>query len=185
MKKNKGHFSNGLVLNGNTGTKSVSLQLFPLLLCPAFHVRSTFPSAVTTIKKNVSFGGFPLFFDFFIFAPFGCNFLFVKKQFQPLFFGGCYSHKNQKPDYWFCALRLLFFFGCFCRFTLTVASCSRSFVHSRPRGFCSNRHPATRSLLHSAPTSFRALTWGVNKVKLRLFSRCVAHSALAYKYIVV
>lgn len=172
-------------MNDVTGTKAVSLHIFSLLLRPAFHVRSTFPSAVTTIKKNVSFGGFPLFFDFLMFAPFGCIFFLVKKQFQPLFFGGCYSLKNQKPDYWCCALRLLFFLGGFCRFTLTVASCSRSFVHSRPRGFCSNRHPATRSLLHSAPASFRAFTWGVYKVKFGLISRCVAHSALAYKYIVV
>lgn len=174
-----------MCLNDDTGTKAVSLHIFSLLLCPAFHVRSTFPSAVTTIKKNVSFGYFPLFFDFFMLAPFGCPFLLVKKQFQSQFFGGCYSHKNQKPDYCCCALRLLFFFGSFCRFTLTVASCRRSFGHSRPRGFCSNRHPATRSLLHSAPTPFRAFTWGVYKVKLRLTIRCVAHSALAYKYIVV
>ena len=180
-----GHFIFSMCLNDVTGTKAVSLHIFSLLLRTAFHVRYTFPSACTTIKKNVPFGGFPLFFDFFMLAPFGCPFLLVKKQFQPLFFGGCYSLKNQKPDYWFCALRLLFFLGGFCRFTLTVPSCSRSFVHSRPRGFCSNRHPATRSLLHSAPTSFRAFTWGVCEVKFRLIIRCVAHSALAYKYIVV
>lgn len=82
-----------------TGTKAVSLHIFSLLLFPALHGRSAFPSAGNNSKKKCYVRGAPIIFLVNSLAPFGCQFLLEKKQFHTQYFGGCLKNKNQNRFY--------------------------------------------------------------------------------------